>query len=141
MINKGYAMSQGRETTNDKPIYRIRLEAARSKNMPDGEHNIAYEFMAPLTADGHIDVEAWHHLRAHCFVHHIVNGDIEERGLLVHRAGGSGGARWAFQYDRDDEGDEGYNFASHAFRVGEYVSVRESDSELRTYRVAHVTKI
>jgi hypothetical protein len=133
-------MSLKGETSQYKPTYRIRLEAARSKEFVDGSHDNAYEFCAPLTADGHIDVEAWHNLRAHCFVHHIVKGEIEQRGLLIHRAGGSGGARWAFKYDRDDDGDEGYHFASHAFRVDEYVSVRDSDDELRTYRVTSVVK-
>lgn len=134
-------MSQSGETTSYKPIYRIRLEAARSKEHVEGAHDIAYEFMAPLTSDGFIDVDAWHNQRAHCFVHHIVKGKIEERGLLVHRAGGSGGARWAFQFDQNNVGDEGYHFGSHAFRVGEYVSVRDQDDVLRTYRVANVVKL
>ncbi len=37
----------------------IRLELARSREWPQGNRNCGYEFKAPLTADGHIDVEVW----------------------------------------------------------------------------------
>ena len=53
------------------------------------------------------------------------------------------GGSWAFHYDihSDAEEDEaGYRFADHAFRPGEYVSVREDD-ELIAYKVVQVFKV
>lgn len=61
--------------------------------------------------------------------------------MLVHRAGGVGGATWAFDYQigvSDDE-EQGYRFGAHAFVAGEYVSVRNGDGDLLTYRIASVT--
>ena len=63
------------------------------------------------------------------------------RGLLVHRAGGPGGSTWAFEWNtgtRDEEEEEGFRFGDHAFRVGEYVSVREEEGKLLTFRVVGV---
>jgi hypothetical protein len=65
------------------------------------------------------------------------------RGLIVHRAGGLSGSTWAFEWNtgtRDKEEEEGFRFGDHAFRVGEYVSVREEDGELLTFRVVSVGK-
>jgi hypothetical protein len=66
------------------------------------------------------------------------------RGLLVHRAGGRGGSTWAFEWESPgaaagDE-EEAFRFGDHAFRVGEYVSVREADGDLVTFRVVSVGK-
>ncbi|MGE3643167.1 MAG: hypothetical protein AB7F96_04865 [Beijerinckiaceae bacterium] len=118
----------------------IRLELARSKEHPQGSAGEGYEFHAPLDETLHIDAESWKKERARCFVHKIEGGRTVERGLLVHKPGGAGGATWSFDYDYQDEGDEeaGYRFGAHAFTVGEYVSVRDEDGEMHTYRVAGV---
>ena len=89
------------------------------------------------------------------------------RGLLIHHAGGLGGSTWAFEWKggtkdeaeeegfrfgdhafkvgeyvsvREEEEEEGFRFGDHAFRVGEYVSVREAEGELLTFRVVKVGK-
>jgi hypothetical protein len=120
-------------------LRKIRLELARSKEHAAGSANDGYEFVAPLDASDHIDVDAWKRQRGLCFVHRIERGVTTERGLLVHRAGGRGGT-WAFEYDPGGAADEdsGYRFAAHPFAPGEYVSVRNEDGELVTYRVASV---
>ena len=41
-------------------------------------------------------------------------------------------------YEEDDEA--GYRFGDHAFKVGEYVSIRE-DEDLRTFRVVRVQPV
>ncbi len=67
------------------------------------------------------------------------------QGLLVHRAGGLGGSTWTFEWKGAkgpaaiDE-DEGYRFADHLFKVGEYVSVREPEGLMLTFRVVNVGK-
>jgi hypothetical protein len=40
-------------------LKRIRLNLARSKEFPSGSDEHGYEFVAPLDADGRIDVELW----------------------------------------------------------------------------------
>jgi hypothetical protein len=121
-------------------LRKVRLELARSKGHAEGSSIDGYEFVAPLDATHHIDVEAWKRQRALCFVHRFENGITIERGLLVHRAGGAGGGTWAFEYDPGGAAaeDSGHRFAAHAFAPGEYVSVRNEDGELNTYRVASV---
>lgn len=124
-------------------MHKIRLEAARSKEHPAGDPSTGYEFFAPLDSAMHIDRAAWREQRERCFVHRIENHQTVERGLLVHRAGGAGGATWAFDYDYEKQGDEesGYRFGAHAFTIGEYVSIRDEDGELQTYRVSSVSKV
>jgi hypothetical protein len=45
-----------------------------------------------------------------------------------------------FDYDEtaDYDDEAGYRFASHAFRPGEYVSIRDEDGDLHTFRVISV---
>lgn len=121
-------------------MFRITLQEARSKEAPAGDGASGYEFVAPLDAEGHIDLETWKKERVRCFVHRLDHGAVVERGLLVHRAGGAGGATWAFDYEpgtADDE-ERGYRFASHAFETGEYVSIRDGEGALHTYRVSAI---
>ena len=119
---------------------KIRLERARAKGHPQGEPGEGYDLVAPLDDAGHISLEGWRSQRALCFVHRLEGGDIVERGVLAHRAGGPGGASWIFDYDPRSSGEEevGYHFEAHAFVVGEYVSIRDGDGDVLTYRVTSV---
>jgi len=119
---------------------KIRLERARAKGHPQGEPGEGYDLVAPLDDAGHISLEGWRSQRALCFVHRMEGGDIVERGVLAHRAGGPGGATWIFNYDPRSSGEEevGYHFEAHAFVVGEYVSIRDGDGDVLTYRVTSV---
>ncbi len=119
---------------------RIRLERARAKGHPEGEPGEGYDLVAPLDETGHISVEGWRSQRALCFVHRLEGGDIVERGLLAHRAGGPGGGTWMFDYDPRAIGEEevGHHFEAHAFTPGEYVSIRDADGDVLTYRVTSV---
>jgi len=118
-------------------LKRIRLNLARSKEFPAGSARHGYEFVAPLDATGHIDVELWKKHREHCGVRRFW-GDEEAVGRLVHKPGGSEHARWVFDYDQSAEEDDeaGYRFGSHAFRTGEYVSISDEDGEMHTFQVA-----
>ena len=66
------------------------------------------------------------------------------QGLLVHRADGVGGSSWAFEWNRARSGagqeEEGFRFGDHVFKPGEYVTVREAEGGLLTFRVASVDK-
>jgi hypothetical protein len=119
-------------------LFHIRLEPAPGPHEPVAA--AAYDFVAPLDTRGMIDADAWRRERALCFVHRIEPGDGVQHGLLVHRPGGPNGATWTFDYE-PGQGDEetGFRFEAHSFTVGGYVSVRDADDQIRTYRVASVT--
>ena len=122
-------------------LRKVTLNAARSKEFPEGSIRHGYDFVAPLTADGHIDLEAWKQHRSECFAHRFWANEPGLRGLLVHRAGGPGGSTWAFEWKggrKDDAEEEGFRFGDHAFKAGEYVSLRDEDGELLTFRVVSV---
>ena len=128
-------------TTLPHNFKRIRLNLARSKEFPQGSSRHGYEFVAPLDDQGHIDVEQWRHHRENCGVRRFWEGEDDEIGLLVHKPGGPEHARWMFDYDPDraDDDESGFRFGSHAFRQGEYVSIRDHDDDtMRTFRVVAV---
>jgi hypothetical protein len=120
-------------------LTKIRLELARDHEHPEGSHAIGYEFAAPLDANGKIDAAEWHKRRENCRVVRFRPGEADDIGHLIRKRGGS----WAFHYDieSDEEDDEaGYRFGDHAFKLGEYVSIREDD-DLRTFRVVRVQPV
>ena len=118
---------------------KVRLELARSRDFPDGSAARGYEFVAPLDADGHIDPVRWQKHRERCRVLRFWD-DTEETGHLLHKPGGAEHARWIFDYDDSTAADDesGYRFGAHSFRQGEYVSVRDDNDEMHTFRVVSV---
>jgi hypothetical protein len=106
----------------------VRLELAREAAHPEGDRSHAYRMVLPLTADGHLDAEAWRAAPERC---RVVREDPEgeQIGLLEHGPGG----RWAFRY-AEDERDVGFRFGDERFVPGEYVSIRRDDGD-HTYRV------
>jgi hypothetical protein len=121
-------------------LKKIRLELARDHDHPDGSHNYGYEFAAPLNAEGKIDPVEWHRLRDRCRVRRFRPQEADDVGHVVRKPGGA----WAFHYDirtDEDEDESGYRFGDHAFRPGEYVSVKEEDETLRTFKVVRVVDV
>ena len=129
---------------NHAALRKVTLHAARSKEFPDGSIRHGYDFIAPLREDGRIDLNAWKAHRGECFAHRFWANEPTMQGLLVHRAGGVGGSNWAFEWKSpgSDAGqeEEGFRFGDHVFKPGEYVSVREAEGDLLTFRVASVGK-
>ena len=127
-------------TTLPHTFKRIRLNFARSKEFPQGSARHGYEFVAPLDGNGHIDPKLWHTNREHCRVRRFWEGEDDEVGFLVHKPGGPEHARWVFDYDPAavDDDESGYHFAAHAFRPGEYVSIRNEEGATHTYVVVSV---
>jgi hypothetical protein len=121
-------------------LKRIRLNLARSKEFPLGSDKHGYEFVARLDAQGHIDPELWRKYREHCGVRRFWDGEDDEVGRLVHKPGGAEHGRWVFDYDEATEEDDeaGYRFGNHAFRPGEYVSIRDEDENMHTFQVVSV---
>jgi hypothetical protein len=121
-------------------LKRIRLNLARSKEFPTGSARHGYEFVAPLNGDGRIDTVLWQKYREHCGVRRFWEGEDDEIGRLVHKPGGREGARWIFDYDQgaEDDDEAGYRFGHHAFRMGEYVSIRDDEGDMHTFQVVSV---
>jgi hypothetical protein len=127
-------------TTLPHTLKRIRLNLARSKEFPQGSTKHGYEFVAPLDGNGHIDAALWKQYREHCRVRRFWAGQDDEIGFVVHKPGGPEHGRWMFDYNprRADDDESGYRFGTHAFRNGEYVSIRNEDGEMHTFVVASV---
>ena len=119
---------------------RIRLNLARSKEFPSGSAQHGYEFVAPLDTKGYIDPQLWQQHRDHCRVRRFWNGAEEQIGRVVHKPGGAEHARWVFDYDetRTDDDESGYRFGTHVFAPGEYVSIKDEDGDVHTFRVMSV---
>ncbi|HEX5958745.1 MAG TPA: hypothetical protein VFY92_08835 [Hyphomicrobiaceae bacterium] len=114
---------------------RIKIVLARDHQFPNGSSERGYEFAAPLDDAGHIVRDEWRQQRERCRVIRFWPGAKNEVGLLVHRGGG-----WAFDYDpkSTDDDEPGFKFDCHRFVPGEYVSIKERDGELRTFRIVMV---
>lgn len=122
-------------------LSRIRLELARDPDFPDGSNKRGYDFAAPLDAEGHLEAAAWRETKDQCRVVRFWEGEDNEVGHLVHRGGGAPGGSWAFHYDihgHDDSDEAGYRLSDHIFKPGAYVSIKEQDGVLRTFRVVSV---
>ena len=114
----------------------IRLELARNPGWPQGNSDCGYEFKAPLSDDGHIDVEGWRADKKACAVHRFWVGEDDEHGHLIHTRHRT----WAFSYVAGEEDDTPFfRFEAHAFLPGEYVSITEHDGNAYTFQVASVT--
>lgn len=121
-------------------LQRVRLELARCPEFPQGSHEHGYDMIVPINAEGHIDADAWKLLRDRCRVKRFWGDEPDEVGHVIHKPGGT----WAFHYDirGDAAHDEtGFRFESHAFVPGEYVSLKEQDGVLRTFRVTRVGEV
>ena len=113
----------------------IRLELAREPGHPGGDGTHGYDLVAPLTADGHLDAEAWKPHRAGCRVRRFRPNDDDAVGHLARRAGG----QWFIDYEEGEDDDEaGFRFGEERFVTGEYVSIREDDGKFHTFRVVAV---
>ncbi len=122
------------------PMKRVRLELARDHDHPVGSRLHGYDFIAPIDENGHISPDDWKRNRERCRVKRFCEGEADEIGHIIRKPGGS----WAFHYDIHGSGDAdegGYRFNQHAFKPGEYVSIREHDGELRTFKVMSVIEI
>ena len=119
---------------------RIHLELARNPDDPEGRSDCGYELIAPIDDHGHSIAADWKRDRLACRVVRFWTDADREVGHLVRKPGGA----WAFHYDIDgDAGDDeaGYRFDQRAFLPGEYISIKEHDGLLRTFRVVSVRNV
>lgn len=115
-------------------LRKIRLEMARNPGFPQGSRNHGYELTAPLTRDGHLDVEAWPKAKDKCAVRRFWQGQPDENGTIERKRN-----RWVFSYAPGDDDDEPiFRLGDHVFKPGEYISITEHDGEQHTFLVASV---
>jgi hypothetical protein len=119
-------------------LTKIRLELARMEGFPEGSPLHGYEFVAPLTADGHLDAEEWRAEKEKCTVRRFWNGQPDEFGKLRHLGHG-----WRFDYDPRSAGDDEVFFKldRHALVNGAYVSVTEHDRIQRPFKVVEAKRL
>ncbi|WP_414468152.1 hypothetical protein [Methylobacterium currus] len=125
-------------------LHRVTLTLARCPEHPDGSAGRGYDLVAPLGPGGRLDAALWREARDHCRVRRFWTGEPDRHGRLVHRAGGEGGATWLIDYDdrTTDDDEPGYRLGTHAFVVGEYVSIRDAGSgDFQTFMVAYVSEV
>jgi hypothetical protein len=117
-------------------LNRIRLELARTTGFPAGSAWHGYEFVAPLTADGHIDANAWGELKELCHVRRFWGDKDEEHGQFVRRGHG-----WCFKYPNGNEIEKEslFKLDRHRFTPGGYVTVTEPDGEQLPFRIVAMT--
>jgi len=113
-------------------LTRIRLEMARNDDFPQGSSEHGYEFVAPVTVDGHIDAAAWAANKSHCGARRFWRGQPDQRGLLRHVGQG-----WRFDYDGADDTDDEpfFKLDRHRLATGAYVSLLEQDGVTRVFKV------
>jgi hypothetical protein len=116
----------------------LRLGRNPDAGFPEGEDDYGYVVHAPLDSHGRLDAALWRDKRALCTVRRFHPNEAPADGWLRHR-----GDAWYFWYDEADEGPEerGVRLGAHEFRPGEYVTIREGDGDVLTFRVAEAVRV
>ena len=124
-------------TKHERLLRQMRLELPRDHEFPNGSNERRYDFIAPLDRKGHFELAAWKDLKDRCRVRRFRAHEAEEMGDVVHKRG----IVWTFHYDIHGHDESSFQFDSPAFLPGEYVSIKEQDGSLRTFRVASVREL
>lgn len=116
----------------------LRLGRNPEAGFPDGDDNYGYVIHAPLDADGKLDSELWRDKREQCTVRRFRPNETAADGWLRQRAD-----QWYFWYDEEDEGpaEPLFKLGARELRPGEYVTVREGDGDVLTFRVAEAVRV
>ncbi|MGO8918504.1 MAG: hypothetical protein ACLQJR_21600 [Stellaceae bacterium] len=115
-------------------LRKVRLEAARSHEFPEGSATHGYELALPLSPDATLDRDLWLKHRAESRFRRLWGDEEEMRGHLAH-----GGQGWRLVFE-DGSGDAEVVVKAdkHRFVAGEYVSIKERDGVTRTFRIASI---
>ena len=115
-------------------LMKLRLELAREPEHPAGSPLHGFEIVAPLNADGLLDLDEWRDKKSHCLVRRFWQGEGDRHGTLTHN-----GSHWRFHYAEtpEDDDEDVFRLGAHKLLVGEYISVTEDDGEEHTFRVVH----
>lgn len=116
----------------------LRLGRNPDAGFPEGNDEYGYVVNAPLSSDGKLDSAMWREKKELCTVRRFQPNETPADGWLRHR-----GANWYFWYDEADEGPEepAFKLGAHQLRPGEYVTIREADGDVLTFRITEATRI
>jgi hypothetical protein len=116
----------------------LRLGRNPAAGFPEGDDGYGYVIHAPLDSEGKLDPAQWREKRDKCTVRRFHPHDAPAEGWLRHR-----GDNWYFWYDEEDEGPEEplFKLGSHRLAPGEYITIREGDGDVLTFRVAEAVRI
>lgn len=116
----------------------MRLARNPGTEFADGDDHRGYALVAPLDAEGRLDVAAFSAGRADCTVRRFAQGEDAVEGLLKRR-----GQTWYFDYDAAQDADDEpvHRLGEHRFAVGEYVSVADEDGRMLAYKVTEVSPL
>jgi hypothetical protein len=116
----------------------LRLGRNPDAGYPEGNDDYGYVIHAPLDSNGRLDPALWREQREHCTVRRFHPHEAAADGWLRHR-----GEHWYIWYDEADEGpaEPLYKLGSHELRPGEYVTLREGDGDVLTFRVAEAVRV
>ena len=121
-------------------LSRIVMRLARNPGteFAEGDDHRGYTVVAPLLADGKLDVEAFQKVRADCSVRRFAPEEEAVTGRLARR-----GQTWFFDYDDADDADDVpvHRLGDHRFSLGEYVSVADEDGRMLAYKVTEVSPL
>ena len=121
-------------------LSRIVMRLARNPGteFAEGDDHRGYTVVAPLLADGKLDVEAFQKVRADCSVRRFAPEEEAVNGRLARR-----GQTWFFDYDDADDADDEpvHRLGDHRFSLGEYVSVADEDGRMLAYKVTEVSPL
>lgn len=114
---------------------RVRLELARSHDHPEGSARHGYVLIVPLDNSGRIDEAAQHKAPELCTLHQFWEGEGDTVGQVVR----IGPHRWGFSYHAGRADDEPVpHLATHVFRPGEYLAVRDPNGAEHVFRIVLV---
>jgi hypothetical protein len=116
----------------------LRLGRNPDAGYPDGADDYGYVIHAPLDANAKLDEALWREKRDECTVRRFHPHETPADGYLRHRGG-----HWYFWYDEEDEGpaEPVFKLGGHELRPGEYITVREGDGDVLTFRVAEAVRV
>lgn len=116
-------------------LYHIHMTLARNEDYPNGSSAHGYDLVVPLDEKMMLDPDEWKAHAKECIVRRFWQGEPDQKGLLRHIGRG-----WVVDYDATTpEGDEPFfKLDRHEFKAGEYLSVREQDGDMQTFRIVTV---
>ncbi len=109
----------------------IRLELARTADHPNGSSAHAYVFRVPLDDKGMIDPAVLRKAEKRPVVRRFWPGQRDQNGVVITTDKG-----WAFSYKVGDDDDETiFGLQNHPIRVGEYLTITETDGSELPFKV------
>jgi hypothetical protein len=110
----------------------VRLELARTPDFPNGSPIRAYLLRLPLDPEGLIETAEFGATPALASVRRYWPNEADMIGNLVRKPAG-----WAFSHAPGDEDDAAiFHLDNHPIRLGDYVTITETDGRKLPFRVA-----